>query len=989
MVSTYDFASGYELPIGIAIDQVSNKIIITGASASSANNWDYATVEYDFAGNYLAGIRNTAAGSGFDKPTAIKREATGNLYITGSAFNTVTNSMDVKTVKLNAALAVQWIKTYDGIGQDDQGNDLEVTPTGEVIVGGYIKNGANGKDYALIKYDAAGNLLWERRVDNGSATDDEITKIAIHGIAEIVATGKITENGATNFMTLGYTNQGDIVFEQRLDGGFGNDFPSDIQIDLFGNYYVVGGTFNGANDINTVVKYAKEQFSTNITTATNGEQYLANQIIVRFNHNLINPTIANTTDIQFARLSDLLPASTVSNISLKLGIGSVANWRASKVFSWMTSSDSISISRNGDSVVLDKLWSTYIIQVPDEMQDTEAYLDSLNTMQTEIVYAERNCIQQFQSNDTHVNSQFSVINNSSFPDAPIKADYAWSKGVVGSQYVSVGVIDEAVDWAHQDFGNGTFAGSKIAGGKDYNNGGVSISTVTNFPTGHGTACAGIIGALSNDGQGIAGIAGGDMAVGNTGVKLFSLACAGSTAGTLNVAATANAIAEGAAKTFNGGFGCHILSNSYGGAFFSQTQHNAMVLAYDNAVLFVASRGNRYAYMDPTLNTLDNFLACDGDKLVLNVGASGNNGQHKQIFVNGDADYESMYDKGVDIIAPGSLDICLSTLANGATTLNPFTADPTKYTAFSGTSSACPHAAGAATLLLSEHNVTNQYPYDLDNDDLEHLLVEFADNVGSEAANIVGSGKVDLQQTLPEISAPNYCVYHSEHGSFTGSISVNLSNQTVNLPKPIKTVPSGNYIATQLRCTYYYTITLPGASNYPVVKEIWGRGSGYSGVSPMIIDEPFTNIVTWSQSGNTVWVTAETFVWKIQTTLLGAAINTFIPAPTNQVLPKFSIRVYDPVSVIGVPDVNATSTINVYPNPSADNAVVSINTKYPETAKINICNVNGQILQTINSNLIATSTNQVIIDTQQLPNGIYFVSINGLRNNKTAKLVVNH
>ncbi len=143
------------------------------------------------------------------------------------------------------------------------------------------------------------------------------------------------------------------------------------------------------------LKYSKMKYPINIITDTSGIKYVANNIIIRFNHNLINTNIAASKDIQFTTLGELLPDSTVNNISTKLGISSVANWQVSKVYKSMTMADSISISRNGIPRPVDKLWSVYLLHIPAEIQpNIKNYIDNLKTLKYEIVYAELNIIAQ-------------------------------------------------------------------------------------------------------------------------------------------------------------------------------------------------------------------------------------------------------------------------------------------------------------------------------------------------------------------------------------------------------------------------------------------------------------------------------------------------------------------------------------------------------------------------------------------------------------------
>ncbi|MEZ4849167.1 MAG: S8 family serine peptidase [Bacteroidia bacterium] len=86
-----------------------------------------------------------------------------------------------------------------------------------------------------------------------------------------------------------------------------------------------------------------------------------------------------------------------------------------------------------------------------------------------------------------------------YPYAHINMESAWEIET-GKSHVKVGVYDSGIKYTHEDFGDGTFAGSVIDGGKDYynNSPGIPIQNLSNPDLGgHGTNVAGIIGAVTN------------------------------------------------------------------------------------------------------------------------------------------------------------------------------------------------------------------------------------------------------------------------------------------------------------------------------------------------------------------------------------------------------------------------------------------------------------------------------------------------------------
>ena len=254
--STYDYVGLYDIPVGIEIDNTTSNIYVTGASASSNNNYDYATLQYDNSGTQLNVNRVSAQGTGFDKAAAIKRDNAGNLYITGTAFNQSTNSYDIKTLKLNALLSVQWIKIYDHSGLEDAGTSLDIDNVGNVYVGGYITTSNTGKDFITLKYDSNGNELWHTEYnDYLYSMDESIKSLKLNSNGGVCISGDgMISNNRKIIITIQYDTDGNIQFVKTIEGP-GENSIANIQTDNNANIYVVGKTFNGTNYQNATIKY--------------------------------------------------------------------------------------------------------------------------------------------------------------------------------------------------------------------------------------------------------------------------------------------------------------------------------------------------------------------------------------------------------------------------------------------------------------------------------------------------------------------------------------------------------------------------------------------------------------------------------------------------------------------------------------------------------------------------------------------------------------
>jgi len=224
------------------------------------------------------------------------------------------------------------------------------------------------------------------------------------------------------------------------------------------------------------------------------------------------------------------------------------------------------------------------------------------------------------------------------------------------EQVIVAVIDSGVDLAHPDLQGALIPGYDFA----------NRDASPEDDAGHGTKVCGILGALGNNGTGIAGVA-WDVNMVIMPLK-FMKNNDGKTTGNLSDAIDAIYYAVD--------HGATVINASWGFTSYSRALEDAITYAKDHGVLFIASAGNAGQDNDvsdhyPSNYTLDNIIA---------VAALDSDGE-LALFSN----YGT---NSVDIAAPG-VGITTTTL-NGA------------YVSWaSGTSFATPFVAGIAAMVLSQ------------------------------------------------------------------------------------------------------------------------------------------------------------------------------------------------------------------------------------------------------------------------------------------------
>jgi len=314
-------------------------------------------------------------------------------------------------------------------------------------------------------------------------------------------------------------------------------------------------------------------------------------------------------------------------------------------------------------------------------------------------------------NDPQVSSQWHYNNTGQYsgtPGADISLFDAWNIEK-GHTNVIVAVIDGGIQYDHPDLAGNMWSGI----GYNFVTNSSSIS-----PHFHGTHVAGTVAAVNNNNTGVAGVAGGSGS--GNGVRLMS---------------------------------CQVFTSNSSGGFST-----AMIYAADNgAAISQNSWGytNAGAYEQAVLNAIDYFNA-NGGGSVLNGGitivAAGNDndngawypGYYSGAFAvasttNTDTRaYYSNYGTWIDISAPGGETISVTQRGVLSTYTN------SGYQYLQGTSMACPHASGAAALIVS---YAFRNGLILNNTDLANILRNTTDNIGLTQ---MGTGRLNAHAALVEV-----------------------------------------------------------------------------------------------------------------------------------------------------------------------------------------------------------------------------------------------
>lgn len=368
------------------------------------------------------------------------------------------------------------------------------------------------------------------------------------------------------------------------------------------------------------------------------------------------------------------------------------------------------------------------IKLPPGITVKEAIVRYMSDQDVE--YAQPNYIKKavLTPNDAYFTQQWGL--------QKINAPQAWDI-TTGNSSVTVAVIDTGIDYNHPDLGSNIWANAKetnCSDGADNDGNGyvddcrgwdftrcatfnasgycTSPKSPDNNPmddNGHGTHVAGIIGAVGNNGVGVAGV--------GWGIRLMPLKF-------LNADGEGTDADEIEAIQYAISNGARIINASFSGPSYSQAEYDAIASASNAGVIVIAAAGNGGDdAVGDNNDVTPEYPASYNLPNIISVAATDQNDARPA--------WSNYGQNSVHVAAPGSA--ILSTYLSG-------------YIALSGTSMSTPFVSGLAGLLYS-------YYTDFTYSQIRSTILRYVDTLPTLSGWIKTGGRVNAFKAVSSLSAP--------------------------------------------------------------------------------------------------------------------------------------------------------------------------------------------------------------------------------------------
>jgi uncharacterized delta-60 repeat protein len=228
-------------------------VYVTGVTAE--NGGDAVLLKFDANGNLL--WERAWGGLESDQGFAVATDADGAVYIAGTATSFGPSSAGLFVVKFDSAGNLVWQRISDGAA----GNAVAVASDGSVYAAGTTpRNEIGNFDIVVLKITAAGSLLWQRTYSAGEVVDPR-GRMAAGPDGSIVIAGAI-QAARQQFVDIAalivkLTSDGALVFDKQFAGRV-SETGDGVAVAADNTIYVAGTTTSfGAGDQDAFVLHVQ------------------------------------------------------------------------------------------------------------------------------------------------------------------------------------------------------------------------------------------------------------------------------------------------------------------------------------------------------------------------------------------------------------------------------------------------------------------------------------------------------------------------------------------------------------------------------------------------------------------------------------------------------------------------------------------------------------------------------------------------------------
>ncbi|MCA0234971.1 MAG: hypothetical protein LCH81_01160 [Bacteroidetes bacterium] len=240
----------------VAVD-TSGNVLVTGSAYNGATNlYDLFVVKYNPSGTKLWQYVYNGSSGIYDSGTAITCAANGDVFVSGVTWPDLFDT-DALTLRLNSSGTQQWLTTFDNVSLNDAAGTIDLDGS-LVIITGFTQNTATEWAYFVARYNVSNGTVDSQRIIDEEGTEiEQVNAATVDAEGNIYITGSLG-SGSNGFDVRTVTLDPDLVvlWTDTWNGaGDADDMGRSIVVDEDKNVMVVGYTTDGGDRDALLLQY--------------------------------------------------------------------------------------------------------------------------------------------------------------------------------------------------------------------------------------------------------------------------------------------------------------------------------------------------------------------------------------------------------------------------------------------------------------------------------------------------------------------------------------------------------------------------------------------------------------------------------------------------------------------------------------------------------------------------------------------------------------
>ncbi|KAF0126240.1 MAG: cellulose-binding [Elusimicrobia bacterium] len=251
---TYDYSGENDNGYGIATGTPGIVYVIGSAGKPAASPDIFIGRINSFDGSVISSVTVNGTGSGYTEGAGIVFDSTATMVYAVGSVETAGQGANIWLGKYSANLTLVSSATINGASNGwDNGYGVAADGQGNVYITGTINDSVTqGNDILVAKYDSSLNKVWQRTYNDPGNNHDVGYGVTTDALGGVYVTGSESRwdiNQGENLFIRKYSETGDTIWTRTFNAsGSSHEVGFDVRVDSMGIVYV-GGSFNNGYGI--------------------------------------------------------------------------------------------------------------------------------------------------------------------------------------------------------------------------------------------------------------------------------------------------------------------------------------------------------------------------------------------------------------------------------------------------------------------------------------------------------------------------------------------------------------------------------------------------------------------------------------------------------------------------------------------------------------------------------------------------------------------